>query len=107
MTLFGNKDVAFYLSNAQAQTHDLTAFLTLNLKTEFALCRFNLSTIGNDKICVVDCIACERDRMWIDSCGSASKNIQIKRVVGAAVALRWEKEKQVQEKNNIQKIGLE
>lgn len=42
MTLFGNKDVAFYLSNALAQTHDLTAFLTLNLKTEFAFVSFQL-----------------------------------------------------------------
>ena len=49
--------------------------------------RFNLSAIGS-----------ERDRVLIDACGSASKNIQIKRVVGAALALRWEKEKQVQEK---------
>ena len=32
MTLFGNKDVAIrYLSNALRQTHDLTAFLILNL----------------------------------------------------------------------------
>lgn len=88
MTLFGNKDVAFrYLSNALAQTHDLTAFRTLNV----AFASFQLINYRGS----------ERDRVWIDACGSASKNIQIKRVVGAALALRWEKEKQVQEKKNI------
>lgn len=38
MMLFGNRnDVAFYLSNALAQIHDSTAFLTLNLKICFCL----------------------------------------------------------------------
>ena len=52
MTLFGNKDVAFrYLSNALGQTHDLTAFLTLNLK----ICSCVVSTyqlsIANAIVC--------------------------------------------------------
>lgn len=44
-----------------------------------------------------------RTQSYVDRCMRqiVSENIQIKRVVGAALALRWEKEKQVQEKNSI------
>ena len=38
MIIFGNRnDVAFYLYNALAQTHDSPAFLTLNLKICFCV----------------------------------------------------------------------
>lgn len=83
MTLFGNKDVAFsYLSNALGQTHDLTAFLTLNLKICFCV-------VSTYQLSVV---------VWIDACGTRLISMFLLALVGAALALRWEKEKQVQEK---------
>lgn len=52
MTLFGNKDVAFrYLSNALGQTHDLTAFLTLNLKICFCVVSTYQLPVANAIVC--------------------------------------------------------
>lgn len=52
MTLFGNKDVAIrYLSNALGQTHDLTAFLTLNLKICFCVVSTYQLSVANAIVC--------------------------------------------------------
>ena len=52
MTLFGNKDVAIRcLSNALGQTHDLTAFLTLNLKICFCVVSTYQLSVANAIVC--------------------------------------------------------
>ena len=52
MKLFGNMDVAFrYLSNALAQTHDVTAFLTLNLKICFCVVSTYQLSVTNAIVC--------------------------------------------------------